>query len=178
MVQALAEGGSLLGSKGAYRLGGSGFAPALPARVQAVLAGRIDRLPEREKHVLQTAAVLGKDFPEPVLREVAALPEAELALALRELVSAEFLHATALHPEAEYAFEHPLTQEVAYHSQLGDERARLHAAVAAALQELRAERLGEYASLIAHHCEAAGRRFDAARWRRRAALQVASIHVG
>jgi len=67
---------------------------------------------------------------------------------------------------------------VAYHSQLGDGRARLHAAVAAALQELHSDHLGEYASLIAHHWEAAGMRFEAARWRRRAALKVSSIRVG
>jgi adenylate cyclase len=35
---------------------------AIPATVQAVLAARIDRLPEREKQILQTAAVIGKEF--------------------------------------------------------------------------------------------------------------------
>ena len=178
IVQALAETGTVVGAKGAYRLAGSTFALALPATVQAALAARIDRLAEREKEVLQTAAVIGKEFPEPVLRHVAALSEADLAAALRALVTAEFIHATALHPEAAYAFKHPLTQEVAYHSQLGDGRARLHAAVAAALQELRSDRLGESASLIAHHWEAAGMRFEAARWHRRAALKVSSIRVG
>src|SRR5439155_1377617 len=163
IVQALAETGTVVGAKGAYRLAGSAFALALPATVQAALAARIDRLAEREKVVLQTAAVIGKGFPEPVLRRVAALSEADLAAALRALVTAEFIHATALHPEAAYAFKHPLTQEVAYHSQLGDGRARLHAAVAAALQELHSDHLGEYASLIAHHWEAAGMRFEAAR---------------
>jgi predicted ATPase len=39
----------------------------LPATVQAVLAARIDRVAEREKQVLQTAAVIGREFTEPVL---------------------------------------------------------------------------------------------------------------
>jgi adenylate cyclase len=58
---------------------------ALPATVQAVLSARIDRLAEREKAVLQTAAVIGKEFTEPVLRRVVDVPEAELAAALATL---------------------------------------------------------------------------------------------
>jgi hypothetical protein len=54
---------------------------------------------------------------------------------------------------------------------------RLHATVANALERLRADRLGEYASLIAHHWEASGVRLEAARWKRRAALKVANIRV-
>ncbi|TMA46920.1 MAG: hypothetical protein E6J83_05555 [Deltaproteobacteria bacterium] len=67
---------------------------------------------------------------------------------------------------------------MAYQSQLAERRARLHAAVAAALETLRADRLGEYASLIAHHWDASGMRFEAQRWRRRAALKVSSIKLG
>ena len=32
----------------------------------------------------------------------------------------EFVLETPLYPEVEYAFKHPLTQEVAYRSQLGE----------------------------------------------------------
>src|SRR5262249_61866425 len=66
---------------------------------------------------------------------------------------------------------------VAYHAQLGEQRAQLHAGVAAALQKLRVDRLGEYAALIAHHWDASGRRYEAARWRRRAGLRVSSIKL-
>jgi hypothetical protein len=45
------------------------------------------------------------------------------------------------------------------------------------LEKLRADRLGEHASLIAHHWEASGVRLEAARWKRRAALKVANIKV-
>ena len=71
---------------------------ALPATVQAVLAARIDRLAEREKQVLQTAAVIGREFAEPILGRVVELPEAELAAALRKLTSAEFIYEQALYP--------------------------------------------------------------------------------
>src|SRR5262249_37020291 len=64
MVQALAESGSLAGTRGSYRLVRPAVELTLPGTVQAVLAARIDRLPEGEKHLLQTAAVIGKEFTE------------------------------------------------------------------------------------------------------------------
>jgi predicted ATPase len=60
VVQLLVESGHLTGARGAYRLTTAVEALEVPASVQAVLAARIDRLAEREKQVLQTAAVIGK----------------------------------------------------------------------------------------------------------------------
>ena len=85
--------------------------------MQAVLSSRIDRLPEREKQVLQTAAVIGKTFGEAllgrVMASVAAIDETALGAALSALAAAEFLYEAALYPQLEYSFKHPLTQEVA-----------------------------------------------------------------
>ena len=67
VVQSLIESGKLQGSAGAYRLTAPVETLDVPASVHAVLAARIDRLAEREKQLLQTAAVIGKDFSEPVL---------------------------------------------------------------------------------------------------------------
>jgi predicted ATPase len=64
--------------------------------------------------VLQTASVIGPKFSEPILKRVADLSDGDLAAALHALTSAEFLFEEALYPEAEYAFKHPLTQEVAF----------------------------------------------------------------
>ena len=177
VVQTLAASGSLVGERGAYRLTASIDALALPATVQALLAARIDRLGEPAKQVLQAAAVIGKQFDEPLLREVSGLDDRDLGPALGALEDGEFLRLVTPSPRPEYGFKHPLMRDAAYRSQLGERRARLHAAVATALETLRADRLGEYASLIAHHWEASGMRFEAARWKRRAALKVANIKV-
>jgi len=178
VVQALAASGSLVGEHGAYRLTAPIEALALPVTVQALLASRIDRLGERAKHLLEAAAVIGKQFDEPLLREVSGVvDDRDLDAALSMLQEQDFLRLVTLAPHPEYAFKHPLMGDVAYHSQLGERRARLHAAVATALETLHADRLGEYASLIAHHWEASGMRFEAARWKRRAALNVANIKV-
>src|SRR5437867_1162491 len=178
VVPALAASGSLVGEHGAYRLTAPIEALALPVTVQALLASRIDRLGERATHLLEAAAVIGKQFDEPLLREVSGVvDDRDLDAALSMLQEQDFLRLVTLAPHPEYAFKHPLMGDVAYHSQLGERRARLHAAVATALETLRADRLGEYASLIAHHWEASGMRFEAARWKRRAALNVANIKV-
>ena len=177
VVQALATSGRLVRGRGAYRLVAPIDTLALPDTVQSLLAARIDRLDDRVKRVLQAAAVIGKQFDEPLLREISGLDDRELERALDELQEGEYLRVVTVAPRPEYAFKHPLMRDVAYHSQLGERRTRLHAAAAAALETLRAERLGRHAALIAHHWEAAGMRFEAARWKRRAALKVASIKV-
>ena len=66
VVQTLIESGNLQGTRGSYRLVTAIDRLTVPATVQAVLAARIDRLAEREKQVLQTAAVIGKEFAEPI----------------------------------------------------------------------------------------------------------------
>src|SRR5207249_10345652 len=65
------------------------------------------------------------------------------------------LYRQSLYPYAEYAFKHALTEEVAYHTQLADTRARIHATVARAVEELEEDRLEERAALLAHHWQAA-----------------------
>ena len=40
----------------------------VPATVQAVLAARIDRLAPEDKHLLQTAAVIGTEVPLPLVQ--------------------------------------------------------------------------------------------------------------
>ena len=151
IVQNLIESGSLEGSRGAYRLVTPVEELEVPDTVQSVLAARIDRLGEREKQALQAASVIGREFSEPILSAVLGWPEGDLSGALQALKSGEFLYEQSLYPVTEYAFKHPLTQEVALGSQLRERRARTHVAVARALEAAHADRLDEHAALLAHH---------------------------
>jgi predicted ATPase len=151
VIQALAETGSLAGAKGAYRLVRLAADLRLPCTIQAVLAARIDRLAELEKRVLQTAAVIGRDFTEPILRRVAELSDFDLTAALQKLTSAEFVYEEALYPQAQYTFKHALTQEVAYNSLLNERRLTLHEDVADAIAAIFDGRLEEQLSELAHH---------------------------
>jgi predicted ATPase/class 3 adenylate cyclase len=177
IVQELAESGSLEGQRSAYQLAKPMEDVAMPARIQSVLAARIDRLSERNKQVLHTAAVIGKRFTGSVVRAVAGLTDADLMEALHELTNAGFLYEHELFPEIEYAFRHPLTQEVAYHSQLSEHRAPVHRAAACAIEQANPDRLDESAALIAYHWESAGDTEKSVGWHRRAAEWVSLRQV-
>jgi class 3 adenylate cyclase/tetratricopeptide (TPR) repeat protein len=169
IVQGLAESGHLTGGRGGYRLAGELGDLVLPPTVQAVLAARIDRLPAREKALVQTMSVIGKDVPGPLLSEVSSVVADELAAAVTRLAVAHLVsEQDAAGGGREYVFKHPLTQEVAYGSQLTARRARVHAAVAAAIERTYPDGLDERAALIAHHCEAAGDKLKAVHWHARA----------
>ncbi len=172
VVLSLVESGALEGARGSYRLTAPVTEIRVPDTVRSVLAARIDRLGERDKHLLQTAAVIGRKFGEPILARVAELPGGELSAALAALQAGDFIYEEALYPEAEYAFKHPLTHSVALGSQLGERRRRTHTAVARAIQDAQPDRLDEQAALLAHHLEEAGEDMQAAVWHRRAAEWV------
>ena len=182
LIRSFTAAGIVRGSRGSYVLGRPLVEPDLPVTVQAVIASRIDRLNDPDKRVLQVCAAIGKEFSLPVLGRVLQLSGVEevgdVEASLRTLVRERFIISGARVVDVDYAFEHPLTHEVAYQSQLAESRARLHAAVASALEELFADRLGGQADRIAAHWEAAGRRGQAIRWRRRAALRVTNIRLG
>jgi class 3 adenylate cyclase len=202
IVQSLVDQGLLVRERPARAAGGTALSVAreaapvselrIPATVQSLVAARIDSLPESAKHVLQVAAIIGKRFAAPVLRLALETDvtspgapgtghprsnEADLTAALTVLQRADLIHPEPAAGPAEYVFKHPLTQEVAYGSQLLETRARQHEAVARALEVVHADRLGAHAALLAHHWEAANKRSQAMQWRRRAALRVTSIQV-
>ena len=150
-VRTLVETKMLLGQRGARRLGGPLSNIQVPATVQSILAARIDRLPAEDKHLLQCAAVIGKDVSFSLLRAITALPEGELGQSLSELRAAEFLYETSLFPELEYTFKHALTLEVAYGSLLQQRRRVLHASIVEAIEAMEAERLSRHLERLAYH---------------------------
>lgn len=172
VVQTLIETHHLEGSRGAYRLVTPVDKLEVPVTVTAVVAARIDRLLGPDRDVLQVAAVIGKEFSEPLLAEVSELSAKALGAALANLRRAEFIVERAVFPVAEYAFKHPLTQEVALGALLKDQRRQVHAAVARAIAQQHQGRLDEKAALLAYHWDEAGEALNAARCHRQAAEWV------
>lgn len=151
IVRSLVETGVLVGNQGAYRLAKTLPDIQVPATVHAVLAARLDRLPPDDKHLLESAAVIGKDVPYALLAAVTELPEEAIRAGLTNLQSAEFLYETNLFPDREYTFKHALTHEVAYGTLLHEQRRALHARIAAAIEKLYGDRLSEQVERLAHH---------------------------
>src|SRR5262245_40379433 len=158
IVQALVEQGVLI--RGAHdrapSLARSLSNLHLPATVQGVLASRIDRLPQAEKALLQTLAVIGKEFSLSLLKQVVERPEAELEQILSHLQATEFIYEQPAFPEVEYIFKHALTQEVAYNSVLIEHRKVLHERTAQATEALFHSRLEDYYGDLAHHYTRSG----------------------
>jgi len=123
----------------------------VPPTIWGVLAERIDRLPPREKRVLQAAAIVGRVFWEELVRELADEGESVPFEALRER---DFIDSRGHQPDVgdrEWAFRHVLVQEVAYSGLLSETRHRGHLAAAAWIERRCGPRRDEYASLLAHH---------------------------
>jgi tetratricopeptide (TPR) repeat protein len=142
--------------------GHGGAAPlTVPDTVQEVLLARIDRLPDEERRLLQSAAVIGKDFAFEVLRTIADVPEAAVRRGLQALHAGEFVVETNTAPQLEYTFKHALTHDVAYASLPLEQRRLLHARTVGALETLHRERLTDHLERLAHHAYH-GERWDLA----------------
>ena len=155
-VQVLLDEGALVRDGAAVRLTKPLSELKIPPTVQAILAARIDRLPSAEKDLLQTLAVIGKEFQLSLVRAVAGTPADELARILDYLQLGEFVYEQPAVGDVEYTFKHALTQEVALGSVLNERRKELHLRTAAAIESLYAERLEDRYTELAHHYGRAG----------------------
>jgi len=104
-----------------------------------------------EKELLHQLAVIGREFPLSLVRQVVPQPEEELYRLLASLQSKEFLYEQPAFPEVEYTFKHALTQDVAYNSLLLERRLLLHERTAQAMEFLFHAKLEDHYSELAHH---------------------------
>ena len=128
----------------------------VPATVQAILAARIDRLPPEEKRLLETAAVIGKDFPFALLQAIADEPDETLRAGSTISRPPSSSTRRSLYPDLEYTFKHALTHEVAYGGMLQDRRRRLHAGCRSH-RTVHRDRLEEHVERVAYHALQGGR---------------------
>ncbi len=150
MMQVLFDQGALV-RNGSIRLIKPLAELKIPPTVQAILASRVDRLPAEEKSLLQTVAVLGRQFSLDLVKRIANDPEEELIRRLADLQLAEFIYEQPAISDIEYTFKHALTQEVVYNSMLVERRKALHERAGAAIAELYTERPEPHYDDLAHH---------------------------
>ena len=172
LVRALIERGALTGAPGAYRPSPGAQQVPLPETVQSLLVSRIDRLEERDKLLLQAAAIVGREFPLAVAAEIAETTESDARESLQRLLAAEMLYERPDLQRDAFAFRHPLVQEAAQGSLLSECRRDLHRRAAGALTAHFKERADETAALIASHWEEAGETMQAAAAYVKAALWI------
>jgi class 3 adenylate cyclase/tetratricopeptide (TPR) repeat protein len=150
-VQVLLDEGALVREGSAVRLVRPLAELKIPPTVQGILAARIDRLPADEKDLLQTLAVIGKEFTFSLVGAVVNRPRDELNRMFNDLQLAEFIYEQPAVGDTEYTFKHALTQEVAYNSVLIERRKQLHERAGGAIETLYADRLEDHYADLARH---------------------------
>src|SRR6476620_1434704 len=171
-VQALFDEGALKRSDGMVKLVRPLASLRIPPTVQTILAARIDRLRNDEKNLLQTLAVLGREFVLSLARAVAGRSADELERLIANLQLGEFVYEQPSIIDVEYIFKHALTQEVAYNSVLLERRKRLHEHVGHAIETIYTASLDDHVPELAHHFSRSGNQVKAVEYQHLAGTQA------
>ena len=150
-VQVLIDEGALVRDGSAMRLTRPLGELKIPPTVQGILAARIDRLPPDAKELLQTLAVIGREFSMSLIRSVVTKSDDELNRLLNDLQLGEFIYEQPATGDVEYIFKHALTQEVAHNSVLIERRKLLQERTGLAIESLFANRLEDHLDELVHH---------------------------
>ena len=126
--------------------------PSVPATLHASLMARLDRLGPAAKDVAQNGAAIGRDFGYALLAPATDLPEPQLRDGLYRLTNAGLLFVRGTPPHSNYIFKHALVQDAAYGILLRNQRRRLHARIAATLEDRFPEIVLSQPALLARHC--------------------------
>src|SRR5580704_12469436 len=155
-VQVLFDENALVRDGAAVRLTKALSELKIPPTVQAILAARIDRLPQDAKDLLQTLSVIGREFPLSLIRAVVSIPDDETRRLLDVLQLGEFIYEQPAIGDSEYTFKHALTQEVSHNSVLMERRRQLHGRIGAALESLYTNSIDDHLDELAHHYSLSG----------------------
>ncbi|MGZ4360137.1 MAG: ATP-binding protein, partial [Gaiellaceae bacterium] len=120
----------------------------VPDSIHALIAARLDTLPQDRKALLQDAAVLGKVFWAGAVVAMGERDSREVELALHELARKELVRParqSSMEGEAEYGFWHLLVRDVAYQQIPRAQRAAKHLAAADWLEAKGGEQVEELA---------------------------------
>jgi tetratricopeptide (TPR) repeat protein len=112
---------------------------------------RVDSLAERAKGILQTGAVVGREFTYDLINRLMGLREQELLSNLSALKDSELVYERGIYPQSTYIFKHALTQEVVYDSLLLKKRKEIHEKTGEAIEELYPDRIEEFYEMLAYH---------------------------
>jgi predicted ATPase/class 3 adenylate cyclase len=150
VLQYLIENNLVSQRNGIYDMAETGQVDLLSTDIQSILVARLDRLTREVREVVQSAAVLGREFE---IRLLAAMLHDE---GLAEKVhQAEVSDIWVPLTEIRYIFRHALMRDAAYSMQLRSRQRQLHGLAVDALEKLYADDLSPYYGELAYHSERA-----------------------
>ncbi len=134
-----------------YRMAKDVQEATIPSTIQDVIMARVDSLPQGSKEVLQTGAVIEREFSYELMKRVTGLPESELLSYLSALKDSELLFERGIFPRSNYIFKHALTRDVIYDSILTGTKKKLHQEIGTAIEDLYQVNLEQHFGVLAEH---------------------------
>jgi tetratricopeptide (TPR) repeat protein len=127
---------------------------SIPPTIHALLAARIDRLPDEERAIMERASVVGKEFWHGALVALSP-PETNVAVPLQRLVRKRLVRPdrSSFPGEDAFRFGHILIRDAAYAATAKQLRAELHERFADWL----VAKSSEYDEIVGYHLEQAFR---------------------
>jgi len=150
-IQMLIDEGRLVQDGASWRAAGPMGEIRVPHSIQAVLAARLDSLPDNEKSVLQAASVIGERFEVAQVRDMTEGDDAEARL---ESLRRKGLVTGGDGAREEMGFRHILIRDAAYASLPKSQRSALHDRFGMSL-ERDAGDAQTLTEILAHHAERA-----------------------
>ncbi|HEX4526261.1 MAG TPA: AAA family ATPase, partial [Gaiellaceae bacterium] len=126
----------------------------VPPTIEVLIESRLDRLPSAERHVLERASVVGREFWRAAVEAASpGVEQAVVSAALMALVRRRLIHPerSPLSGEEGFRFHHTLIRDVVYAGIPTEARAALHEAVSRSLLG----RGPELDELVGYHLEQA-----------------------
>lgn len=133
---------------------------AVPSGVRDVVRQRVRALPDDAADLLGTAAVVGRTFDVAVLESVSGDADAVVGA----LESAQMMGLVDGEGPGRFRFTHAIVRDAIYESVATSVRSRLHAEVAASLEDVNAGRVDAHAAELAEHYRLAGPAYVRSAW--------------
>jgi class 3 adenylate cyclase/predicted ATPase len=132
----------------------------VPSTIQDLLMARLDRHASA-KRLAQVGAVIGREFPAPLLEAVlrhesAVSGPADMHARLKSLTESGLIVAKDSAGSVTYWFKHALVRDAAYQSLLERDRKRLHFALVQVVQQGFSDLQDAQPEMLAYHCTEAG----------------------
>jgi len=159
LLSMLIDRGALIEVNGHWVRGPAAVDIDVPPTIHALLEARLDQLGRAERATVEPAAVMGLEFPESALSELApAAVRPALGEHLATLTRKQFLHLSiTVDASARYRFHHQLVRDTVYNGLLKRARAQLHIEFVRWADRVNADRdrALEFEEILGYHLEQA-----------------------
>jgi class 3 adenylate cyclase/tetratricopeptide (TPR) repeat protein len=150
VINSLIESGILTCDNDHWKLTREISASEIPSTIQGLIGGRLDRLAQETKRILQEASVIGRVFLFKILKQITDI-DSPIDQCLSDLESLDLIKTKTIQPDLEYIFKHALTQETVYSGLLKKERREIHERIGLVIETLFLDRLPEFYEMLAYH---------------------------